>query len=55
MKLRGLSHRRVIIVGSGHAGLSVAAELSRSGLQPQRDFAVIDSNPDGQRSWSTLR
>ncbi|GAA1049903.1 hypothetical protein GCM10009569_20220 [Arthrobacter russicus] len=52
MKLRGLSHRRVIIVGSGHAGLSVAAELSRSGLQPQRDFAVIDSNPDGQRSWA---
>lgn len=52
MTLLGLSHRRVIIVGSGHAGLSVAAELSRSGLKPQRDFAVIDSNPDGRRSWA---
>lgn len=53
MTLLGLSHRRVIIVGSGHAGLSVAAELSRSGLKPQRDFAVIDSNWDGRRSWAT--
>lgn len=52
MTLLGLSHRRVIIVGSGHAGLSVAAELVRSGLTPHRDFAVIDGNPDGRRSWA---
>lgn len=51
MTLAALTHRRAIIVGSGHAGLSVASELSRMGLVPQRDFAVIDSNCDGRRSW----
>ncbi|WP_194422479.1 flavin-containing monooxygenase [Microbacterium abyssi] len=49
---RTLSHRRVIIVGSGQAGLAVAAALKAQGLEPQRDFAVIDAAPQGHRSWA---
>lgn len=53
MTVRGLSHRRVIIVGAGQAGLAVAAALKNEGLVPQRDFTVIDANTHGQRSWAT--
>lgn len=49
----GLSHRRVIIVGAGQSGLAVAAALTYQGLQPQRDFVVIDAAPPGQRSWAS--
>lgn len=49
----GLSHRRVIIVGSGQAGLAVAAALITKGLQPQQDFVVIDEAPPGVRSWAS--
>ncbi|MEW1993590.1 NAD(P)-binding protein [Microbacterium sp. NPDC078849] len=40
-----LSHRRVIIVGAGHSGLATAAALRSSGLEPQKDFVIIDSAP----------
>ncbi|GLJ80170.1 NAD(P)-binding domain-containing protein [Microbacterium imperiale] len=49
----GLSHRRVIIVGAGQAGLAVAAALSAKGLRPQHEFVVIDAAPEGQRSWGS--
>lgn len=49
----GLSHRRVIIVGSGQAGLSVAARLIAAGMRPQHDFVVIDDAARGQRSWAS--
>lgn len=49
----GLSHRRVIIVGSGQAGLAVAAALIAKGLQPQQDFVVIDEAAPGLRSWAS--
>ncbi len=52
MTILGLSHRRVIIVGAGHAGLAVAGALRSSGLIPQKDFTVIDANTNGQRSWA---
>lgn len=48
-----LSHRRVIIVGAGQAGLAVAAALISEGLQPQQDFVVIDADAQGRRSWDT--
>lgn len=51
--VRSLSHRRVIIVGSGQSGLAVAAALRSRGLEPQKDFVIIDSAPPGQRSWAT--
>lgn len=47
----GLSHRRVIIVGAGQAGLAVAAALSLDGLRPQHEFVVVDAAAPGQRSW----
>lgn len=53
MKARALSHRRVIIVGSGQSGLAVAAALKAQGMEPQKDFAVIDAAPRGQRSWAS--
>ncbi|MDN3495128.1 NAD(P)-binding domain-containing protein [Planococcus sp. APC 4015] len=40
------------MVGAGHSGLAVAAELIARGLRPQTDFAVVDAASDGQRSWS---
>ncbi|MEV8265934.1 NAD(P)-binding protein [Microbacterium sp. NPDC077057] len=45
MMARSLSHRRVIIVGAGHSGLATAAALRSSGLEPQKDFVIIDSAP----------
>ncbi|WP_367180659.1 flavin-containing monooxygenase [uncultured Microbacterium sp.] len=53
MMARSLSHRRVIIVGAGHSGLATAAALRSSGLEPQKDFVIIDSAPPGRRSWAT--
>jgi putative flavoprotein involved in K+ transport len=49
----GLSHRRVIVVGAGQAGLAVAVALSAVGLRPQQDFVVIDAAPPGHRSWAS--
>ena len=42
-----LSHRRVIIVGAGQAGLAVAAALISEGLRPQLDFVVMDAATGG--------
>lgn len=53
MTILGLSHRRAIIVGAGQAGLAVASALRTAGLAPQRDFAIIDANPRGERSWAS--
>lgn len=50
--MAGLSHRRVIIVGAGQAGLATAAALIARGMEPQRDFVVIDRSPRAQRAWS---
>lgn len=50
---RNLSHRRVIIVGAGQAGLAVAGALTSAGLAPQQDFVVLDGASPGQRSWSS--
>jgi hypothetical protein len=49
----GLSHRRVIIVGAGQAGLAVAAALIAEGLRPQHEFVVMDAAAAGQRSWTS--
>lgn len=53
MMARMLSHRRVIIVGAGQSGLAVAAALKAQGMEPQKDFAVIDAARQGQRSWAS--
>jgi cation diffusion facilitator CzcD-associated flavoprotein CzcO len=50
---------RVVIVGAGQAGLSVAYFLRRAGLRPGHDFLVLDSGPRSggawQHRWDALR
>lgn len=46
------------MVGDGQAGLSAAYHLARRGLEPHRDFVVLDANGRAggawQHRWSTL-
>ncbi|MGC4173977.1 NAD(P)-binding domain-containing protein [Demequina sp.] len=50
---------RVVIIGAGQAGLAVAYFLRRAGLQPGRDFLVLDPGPRSggawQHRWESLR
>lgn len=41
----------VVIIGAGQAGLSAAYYLARHGLEPGRDFVVLDSNPGPGGAW----
>ena len=41
----------VIIIGAGQAGLSAAWHLRRRGLEPGRDFVVLDANPGPGGAW----
>ena len=49
----------VVVVGAGHAGLSVAYYLQRLGLTPGVEFVVLDRGPDSggawQHRWDALR
>ena len=42
---------RVIVIGAGQAGLSAAAHLLRKGLQPWREFVVLDGNDGPGGAW----
>jgi cation diffusion facilitator CzcD-associated flavoprotein CzcO len=48
----------VLVIGAGQAGLSAAYHLRRRGLEPERDFVVLDANrgPGGawQHRWPSL-
>ena len=46
------SHHRVVVVGGGDAGLSVAARLQRAGLNGAGDIAVIE--PSGEHYYQPL-
>jgi len=50
---------RVVIIGAGQAGLSVAYHLRRLGLVPASDFVVLDRGPQTggawQFRWASLR
>ncbi len=35
----------VVVIGAGQAGLSSAYHLRRAGLEPGRDFVVLDNSP----------
>lgn len=48
---QGLTHKRVIIVGAGQAGLAMGYSLLSNGLKPQEDFVLIDSAHSGERTW----
>lgn len=41
----------MLVVGAGQAGLSAAYHLKRRGLQPDRDFVVLDANPGPGGAW----
>ncbi|MFE5832521.1 NAD(P)-binding domain-containing protein [Streptomyces sp. NPDC056508] len=41
----------VVVVGAGQAGLSAAFHLRRTGLEPDRDFVVLDHAPRPGGAW----
>ncbi|PLC11360.1 pyridine nucleotide-disulfide oxidoreductase [Kocuria flava] len=41
----------VVVLGAGQAGLSAAHHLLRRGLEPERDFVVLDANPGPGGAW----
>ncbi|MFB6853803.1 NAD(P)-binding domain-containing protein [Streptomyces sp. NPDC001939] len=41
----------VIVIGAGQAGLSSAYHLRRAGLEPERDFVVLDHSPRPGGAW----
>lgn len=42
---------RVLVIGAGQAGLSAAGQLLRKGLEPWRDFVVLDGNDGPGGAW----
>ncbi len=41
----------VVVIGAGQAGLSAAFHLRRAGLEPERDFVVLDHAPRPGGAW----
>ncbi|MDG4857937.1 NAD(P)-binding domain-containing protein [Streptomyces sp. T-3] len=41
----------VVVIGAGQAGLSAAFHLRRTGLEPDRDFVVLDRSPRPGGAW----
>lgn len=50
---------RVVVIGAGQAGLSVAYQLTRLGLEPGSEVVIVDRGPTAggawQHRWSALR
>lgn len=47
----GTSEPAVVVIGAGQAGLSAAYHLARTGLEPDRDFIVLDHAPRPGGAW----
>lgn len=45
------SHPSVVVIGGGQAGLSVSFYLQRLGLDPGKDFVVLDRGPGTGGAW----
>lgn len=45
------AHPSVVVIGAGQAGLSVSFYLKRLGLEPGRDFVVLDRGPGTGGAW----
>ncbi|RFA07366.1 pyridine nucleotide-disulfide oxidoreductase [Subtercola boreus] len=45
------AHARVVVVGAGQAGLSVAHHLAHRGLAPGQDLVVLDRSPAAGGAW----
>lgn len=41
----------IVVIGAGQAGLSAAYHLARRGLEPLRDFVVLDAAPSPGGAW----
>lgn len=41
----------IVVIGAGQAGLSAAHHLRKLGLEPQRDFLVLDQAPQPGGAW----
>lgn len=41
----------VVVIGAGQAGLSAAYYLAQRGLEPERDFVVLDANSGPGGAW----
>ena len=43
--------RDIVVIGAGQAGLSAGYHLRRLGLEPQRDFTILDAAPRPGGAW----
>lgn len=46
-----MSEVAVVVIGAGQAGLSSAFHLRRVGMEPERDFVVLDHSPQAGGAW----
>lgn len=51
MNITGVRELDVVVIGAGQAGLSAAHHLRRVGLEPDRDFVVLDHAPRPGGAW----
>ncbi|WP_369166128.1 NAD(P)-binding domain-containing protein [Streptomyces sp. AFD10] len=51
MNISGVRELDVVVIGAGQAGLSAAHHLRRAGLEPDRDFVVLDHAPRPGGAW----
>ena len=42
---------RTVVIGAGQAGLSAAYHLRRQGMEPEREFVVLDANTGPGGAW----
>lgn len=41
----------IVVIGAGQAGLSAAYHLKKQGLEPMKDFVVLDQSPQAGGAW----
>ncbi|MFI7092597.1 NAD(P)-binding domain-containing protein [Streptomyces lydicus] len=51
MNHSGVRAVEVVVIGAGQAGLAAAFHLRRVGLEPDRDFVVLDHSPRPGGAW----
>ncbi|MFJ4966450.1 putative oxidoreductase CzcO [Streptomyces sp. ADI96-02] len=51
MNILGVRELDAVVIGAGQAGLSAAYHLRRAGLEPDRDFVVLDHAPGPGGAW----